>query len=239
MKKLFTGFLINLLLLSHAYPAAVTGFAHSFLLNKPIANGTITVLETGQQYKTDASGRFAITYPAGKTMTLEFKKFGLQTVQSETVTIPEEGLQGPYQEVTFQIPAITTFYLYKLLARVRLDPEQCHVVTTVTKPKMTLNDVPQGLPGVVVSLSPGVTEKPFYFDMFEHWPIKGKTNPMTQGLTKTTEDGGVGFANVPVREAPYTIIATKDGVTLSTAKFHCRKGAFINISPPRGPHPEL
>jgi hypothetical protein len=54
-------------------------------------------------------------------------------------------------------------------------------------------------------------------------------------LNKTSEDGGVAFFNLPPRDEPYVISAEKSGVKFTEAVFTCKKGVFINISPPRGP----
>ena len=116
-----------------------------------------------------------------------------------------------------------------------MDPEKCHVTTTITAYHKTLDDIPQGEPAAKVTLYPATDETPFYFDIFKSGPLKGKTNPFVRGLTETSEDGGVAFFNLPPSEKPYVLSAEKEGVVFTKAAFICNKGAFINISPPDGP----
>ncbi len=216
--------------------APVSGFARSFITGTEISDGTITVLETGLQLKTDSHGRFGpFLYPVGKPITLVFEKWGYKTTQSGTTIVPSGGLTGPHDNITFQVPSIETYYLLATIIGVNFDKNSCHVVTTVTAFGKTMDDDEQGEPGAKITLTPYVNEVPFYFDIFTEGPLKGKTNPFTKGLTLTTRDGGVGFYNLPPRDEPYTISAEKDGVKFTSAQFICRKDAFINISPPRGP----
>ncbi|MBV9575533.1 MAG: carboxypeptidase regulatory-like domain-containing protein [Gammaproteobacteria bacterium] len=225
--------------LSYAQPTAlapVSGFAESFLSTAAIPDATITILETGEKVKTNAKGEFGpILYPIGKSITLLFEKFGYKTTQSGTVIVPKEGLTNPHNNMTFQVPSIETYYLMAAIIGAQFDENQCHVVTTITAYGKILQDIPQGEAGAKVTLTPAVNEVPFYFDIFKEGPFKGKTNPFTKGLTQTSEDGGVGFFNLPPRAEPYTISAQKNGVTFTEAQFLCKKGVFINISPPRGP----
>lgn len=224
---------------SHAYSpdtAPVSGFARSFLLNRAISNASITILETGQQLTTDNQGHFGpIAYPIGKSITLEFKKWGYKTTQSGTFIVPPEGMADPLHNITFQVPSMATFYLFATIIGAKFDDEKCHVVTTVLANGRTLDDPRQGEANAKITLSPYINETPFYFDLFADGLFKNKTNPFTKGLTTVTEDGGVGFINLPVSDTPYTLSAEKAGVTFSSVKFLCRKGAFINISPPSGP----
>ena len=217
--------------------APVSGFARSFILEYPIANATITILETGQQITTNDKGEFGpFDYPVGKPLTLQLDKWDYKTTQTGTVIVPPGGLTGPYDNITFQVPSIETYYLLATVVGAIIDNDSCHVTTTVTAYHKTLNDDPQGEPDATVSVIPAVNKAtPFYFDIFKEGPLTGKTNPFTQGLTATSEDGGVAFFNLPPRDEPYVITATKAGVTFTEAQFVCRKGAFINISPPRGP----
>jgi hypothetical protein len=149
--------------------------------------------------------------------------------------VPPEGMMGSLHNITFQVPSIATFYLFATIIGAKFDDEKCHVVTTVLANGRTLDSPRQGEPNAKVTLSPFINETPFYFDLFKGGLFKNKTNPFTKGLTAVTEDGGVGFINLPVSDIPYSLSAEKAGVTFSTVKFLCRKGAFINISPPGGP----
>jgi len=216
--------------------APISGFAQSFLTNKPISDATITVLETGQQVKTNQNGHFGpFPYPIGQHLTLLFSKTGFPTTQSETLLVKKEGATGSYQNITFQVPSDFMFRLLKMAIHAKEDPNCCHVATTITQHHKTLFDIPQGAAGAHVALTPKSNEKPFYFDIFNRGPFKGLTYPFDTGLNKTSEDGGVVFFNLPPRREPYIISAVKADQTFTKAKFLCRKGAFINISPPRGP----
>jgi hypothetical protein len=185
--------------------APFSGFARSFLSDNPISDATVTILETKEQFHTDAEGKFGpIMYPVGKPLTLVFEKFGFKTTQTETVIMPKEGLTDRYNNLTFQVPSIEAFYLISMIVGAKLDSNSCHVATTITAYHKTLDDVPQIEPNARVTLSVKTDEIPFYFDIFKEGPLKGKTNPFTRGLTETTEDGGVAFFNLPPRPEPYT-----------------------------------
>lgn len=221
---------------SQPVTAPVAGFARSFLVSLPLAGATITVLETGERFTTDKTGHFGpFQYPVGKPITLQFDKWGYKTTQSGTVIVPKDGLAGPYDNITFQIPSIETYYLLANIIGATIDEESCHLTTTVTKFHKTMDDLPQGEDGAVIKVFPTVSDTPFYFGIYESGPLKGKTNPFMKGLAKTSEDGGVAIANLPPRNEPYIITAEKDGKVFSEASFKCTKGAFINISPPKGP----
>lgn len=221
--------------------APVSGFARSFLSGEPIIDATITILETGQQIKTDNKGNFGpINYPVGKPITLLLEAAGYTTTQSATVIVPKEGLISPYTNLTFQVPSTYVYaflkYTFEYSFGVTDDPNSCHVSSTILAYHKTMEDDPQGEPGAVVALSPTVDNlNPFYFDIISSGPLQGKTYPFPTGLTKTSLDGGIMLFNVPARDEPYTLSATKDGVNFTSAQFTCRKGAFINVSPPSGP----
>lgn len=216
--------------------APVSGFARSFILGTELSNATITILETGEKLKTDSHGHFGpFQYPVGKPITLLFEKWNYKTTQSATIIVPPEGLSGPYDNITFQIPSIESYYLLRTIIGGKEDANSCHVAVTVTAYQKTMDDDPQGEAGATIVLTPNVNQVPFYFDIFQSGPLKGKTNPFTKGLTRTSDDGGALLINLPPSETPYVISAEKQGVTFTKAQFICRKGAFINISPPRGP----
>lgn len=216
--------------------APVSGFARSFLSGEVIPDATVTVLESGLSLKTDKNGRFGPFYhPIGQRITLELSKSGYVTTQSATVTVPMEGLTGPYDNITFQVPSTYVFYLLSKSVGAALDDDSCHVTATVTAFHKTMDDIPQGEKDTVVMLEPSIKQAPFYFDIFTSGPLKGKTYPFPTGLAKTSDDGGVAFFNVPPRDKPYHIVAMKEGVQFTDAEFMCEKGKFINLSPPRGP----
>lgn len=216
--------------------APVSGFARSFLLGRPIANAKITIIETGMQITTDKNGRFGpFLYVVGKPITLLLQKRGFKTTQSGTQIVTRSGLIGSYHNISFQVPSIPTYYLIAALIGAKLDDDSCHVTTTVTAYHKTLYDIPQGEPNAQIVLIPKVNTMPFYFDIFKTRLLKDKTNPFTRSLTSTSLDGGVAFFNLPPRLLPYTLSAKKAGYEFSKAHFLCRKGVFINVSPPQGP----
>lgn len=227
-------------LITHASPledaAPVTGFARVFMTSNPIPDATITVLETGLKVKTDAKGHFGpIYHPTGRPITLVFEKWGYQTTQSATIIVPKEGLTTPFTNITFQIPEVPTYYLLAKIIGATMDDNFCHVTATVTAYHKNMDNLPHGEAGVKVRLIPDVDAQPFYFDIFKDGPLKDYTNPFTHGLQQTTEDGGIAYFNLPPRDEPYRLIAEKEGKSFTEAEFICRKGMFINISPPRGP----
>ena len=233
---LFTIFSTFCFAKSNENKAPISGFAQEFIFDTPLSDATITILETGQQIKTDKAGHFGpFDYPIGKPITLIFEKWNYKTTQSATIIVPPEGLTGPYDNITFQVPSIETYYLLASIVGAKIDEESCHLTTTITAYHKTMEDVPQGEPNANIILFPYVNEIPFYFDIFKSGPLKGKTNPFTRDLTQTSEDGGVALFNLPASELPYTISAAKAGIIFTQATFICRKGMFINISPPRGP----
>lgn len=216
--------------------APVSGFARSFIMGSEIANATITIVETGEKTKTDNHGKFGpIDYPIGKPITLVIEKWGYHTTQSATVIVPPEGLTGPYNNITFQVPSVESYYLLSTIVGATENPQACHVAVTITAYHKNMDDDPQGEEGATVSLAAHPEQPPFYFDIFRSGPLKGKTNPFTKGLTSTSEDGGLLIFNVAPQDKPYVITATKPGVLFTESQFLCRKGMFINVSPPTGP----
>lgn len=216
--------------------APVSGFAMSFLSGEIIPGAKITVMETGQTVETDPRGHFGpINHPIGTPITLVLEKSGYVTTQSGTFIVPKQGLIGPYDNITFQVPSTYVYYLLKKAVGAYEDPESCHLTSTIIAYHKTLDDIPQGEADATVSITPNVKETPFYFDIFKSGPLKGKTYPFPTGITKTSDDGGIAYFNLPPRDEPYTLSAQKDGVTFNSVQFICRKGAFINISPPGGP----
>lgn len=224
------------LAVSAATVAPVEGFAHSFITDKNLASGTITILENGTKLTTDAKGHFGpIMWPVGTPLTMKFEKTGYMTTTSATFVVPEAGLTGPLHNVSFQVPDVVTFYMFVAAIGAKLDNKKCHVVATVTAHNKTLQDLPQGEENSHAYLVPAADLQPFYFGIFKDGPLKNYTNPFAKGLTATSLDGGVAFINVAPSEKPYVFGAEKPGVSFSKAQFYCRAGEFVNISPPQGP----
>lgn len=216
--------------------APVSGFARSFIFSNPLEGATIKINETGETLTTDDQGRFGpFNYPIGKPITLTFSKWGYKTTQSVTIIVSENGLTTPYTNLTFQVPSIQTFYILAKVVGASIDDHSCHLTTTITRFHKTLDDIPQGMEGAHLVISPAVKAKPFYFDIFESGPLADKTDPFTRNLTATSKDGGAAIFNVPPSEMPYTLTAEKPGVKFTKVMFLCKKGMFINLSPPQGP----
>lgn len=228
--------LLSLPVYADSSTAPVSGFARSFIFSNPIEGATITINETGKTVTTDSEGRFGpIDYPIGKPITLTLSKWGYKTTQSATVIVPKEGLTTRYNNITFQVPSIQTFYILSKLIGATINDNDCHLTTTVTRYHKTMDDIPQGIPGAQLSFSPKVQTRIFYFDIYRSGPLIHKTNPLTKDLTATSEDGGAAIFNLPPRAEPYMLYAEKSGVKFTKVMFICKKGAFINISPPQGP----
>lgn len=218
----------------------VTGFAQSFIDSQRLPNAGITWLETQTPLTTDATGQFQFCALPNQKVTLLLNTDGFTPLQTGTVTIPAEGLQSPYDNITFQTPRNLTYDALKtILTKQRnttLNDNDCQVVATITKYHKTLQDDPQGMPGATASLTlngnhvtPSV--KPFYFGMFKD----GKTDPFSGALTTTSDDGGVAFLNVTPSDTPYILTAHEAGYSFTSSRFVCHKGQLINISPPQGP----
>jgi hypothetical protein len=216
--------------------APVSGFARSFIFSSALSDATITVNETGQHFTTNDDGHFGpFNYPIGKPITLTLEKWGYKTTQSATVILTPDGANGPYSNITFQVPSIQTFFLLSKMIGATVDDDSCHLTATITQFHKTMDDIPQGIAGAEIVLTPSVNVKPFYFDIITKGPLANKTYPFSNKLTQTSEDGGVAVFNLPPRAEPYTLTAKKPGVKFSKVLFLCKKGVFINLSPPQGP----
>ena len=212
--------------------APVSGFARSFISGKPIDDAMITILEDDTaQFKTNKHGCFGpIEWPIEKPITLVLQKPGYRTTQTATINIPSHGINNPnpLYNISFQVLSNFAFTLFSYSMRMTEDKNACQVATTITPPKTTLDNIPQGEPNVEVTLSPDPNVKPFYFDMF---PFIHKTNPF-RGLKSTSLDGGVVFANIP--EGKYTLRAKKEDILFTEVTIIARKGVLVNASPPFG-----
>ena len=161
--------------------APISGFTRSFPFNKPIPDGIVTVLETGQIIPVNSDGKFGpFDYPAGKRLTLVYSKLGYHPTQSGTFLVPATGFNAPNNNITFQVPANWVYQLLIHATGANLKPGFCHVVTTVTPANMTLHVAPQGVVGAKILVTPQVAEPAFYFDMFRFWPLYAQTNPFTR-----------------------------------------------------------
>lgn len=100
---------------------------------------------------------------------------------------------------------------------------------------MTLKDSPQGEPNATVRLVPDVAVKPFYFGV----TANNDTNPFARGLTATSLDGGVLWANIPASavNTTFQVIAEKPGRVFRNTELFCVPGkrVLVNGAPPYGP----
>ncbi|WP_133135249.1 carboxypeptidase regulatory-like domain-containing protein [Legionella rowbothamii] len=218
--------------------ALVSGFARSFISGNAIAGGFVWPLGAKEKgVYTDSEGKFSIEWPVGQPITLVFEKpgsywSGYKTTQSATLIVPPEGINDKnyLKNVSFQVPSEMAYSFIQWAAGFTPSPDKGQIAATITPPNMTLDDIPQGIEGVKVRLSPEVETAPFYFGIF---PITHKTNPFDKSLTSTSLDGGILFSNVPPGE--YDLYAEKEGYVFSKVHVTARAGVLVNASPPNGP----
>lgn len=237
ISAIFLSILITQTTIAAPSTAPVSGFARSFGSGDVITDAKVTILETGENVQLNSKGEFGpIQWPVGKPITFVVEKIGYRTTQTATVIVPPEGLNTDYNNFSLQPVDYFSFGMIAVAMGVTLDENKCHLATTVAAFHKTIKDLPQGEKDATVTLIPNPTSAtPYYFDIFKDWPLKNYPNPTTRGLTQTTEDGGVIFANLEPRDEPYVLMAYKPGVSFTQMSFICRKGMFINASPPRGP----
>lgn len=221
------------------HKALISGFARSFMSGKAIADATITVIEDETlKFYTDTAGRFGpFEWIVGQPITLLFEKpgslwSGYKTTQTATFIVPPEGINNDnyLKNISFQVPSNLAYNALAWAIGGTEDSEACQIAATITPPNTTMDDIPQGVADVTVTLSPNVNIKAYYFGMF---PIIHKTNPFVRDLQATSLDGGVLFRNVPSGE--YRMEARKNGAVFSTITVKARKGVLVNASPPNGP----
>jgi hypothetical protein len=216
--------------------APVSGIVREFGSGTPLSDATLTILENNQKIPVDRKGHFGpVMWPVGKPITLVAEEIGYRTTQSATVTVPPEGLNTAYNNIVLQVFDVFTFYLFAGIMDKEIDENKCHVGTTVSQFHKTADDLPQGEEHAKVMLIPATTEIPYYLSVFKDGPFKDGANPFPHGLKETSHDGGTVFTNVDPRDEPYTMIAYKPGVSFREVHFICRKGVFVNLSPPQGP----
>lgn len=225
--------------------APVSGFARSFVSGYPLEGAKITIPELKDDpdqfhIRTDKNGRFGpVSLPVGEQFSLRLEKSGswwsgYKTTQSATFTVPREGINDDnyLKNISFQVPSNMAVSILSSAMGVTEDKNKGQIAATVTPPNTTMDDIPQGVEGVQVTLSPdpGINVKSFYFGIF---PIIHKTNPFVRSLQATSLDGGVMFINVP--EGIYTLKAKKEGLEFSEVTVKVSKGVITNVSPPGGP----
>lgn len=189
-----------------------------------IAGAKISVLEHPEMTMvTGADGHFEFAgLAAGSEVTLVMEHQDFHTIQTATFTV-----DGDLERVTFQAVSHSIYAALGVVVKVTPDEaNRCQMVTTITRIGKSIYDAgAHGEADVTVTLDPPLPAEqgPIYFDASV---IPDRT------LTRSSEDGGVLFTQVPPGE--YTWTATKEGAEFTRVKMKCRAGVLINASPPRG-----
>ncbi len=190
-----------------------------------IDGATVSILEfPGMQVVTGADGHFIFEgLPVGADVTLVLEHPEFHPIQTGTHVLPDEGLS----RLTFQAVSHDIYGVFSAVLMIEPDDSKyCQMVTTVTRVGKSIYDAgAHGEDGVTVTLDPPLPAEqgPIYFN---------KEVIPEPGLTETSEDGGVLFAQVPPGD--YTWTANKAGATFTEVRMKCRVGFLINASPPRG-----
>lgn len=231
--------------------APVSGFAISFYPSYMIEGGVVTALmgdgsevnlgENGLELKTNKKGQFGpFQWPAGKHLTLVFRKDGFKTTQTANFIVPPEGINGPnpWRNVSIQVPSKKVYYLMAASMNVsnELKKDKCQVCINVVDYQKTLNDIPQGFKGCTATIipNPASTREHFHFGIWRNGIFQNKTNPLAHGLKKSTVDGGIAIINVT--PGTYTVkITGPDGSSFNNVEFRAVAGRFVNITPPQSP----
>lgn len=209
--------------------AGATGIAVNFSLEGGgLAGAEVGTLEVPSSTSATADdGTFALQVPAGGEATFVLTHPDAPAIQTGTLDVPEEGIEG----VTFQVPDHEMYALMAAFTGTEPTDDTCQIATTVTCAGCDMfHGAYHGEPGATVTIEPPLPAEhgPVYFyrnaDNGIIWP-----DPT---LTETTEDGGVLYVNVPPGD--YVLTAHKDGVDFDTRKMKCRAGWLVNASPPYG-----
>lgn len=190
-----------------------------------IAGATVSVLERPEMtVVTGADGHFEFDgFEPGSEVTLVLEHPDYHLIQTGTQTIGDADVD----RLTFQA---VSHEIYDLLAGVvGITPDEknaCQMVTTITRIGKSIYDTgAHGELGVTVALDPPVPA--------EHGPVYFNASVIPdRGLTESSPDGGVLYANVPLGE--YTWTGTKPSAELTAVKMKCRAGVLVNASPPHG-----
>lgn len=190
-----------------------------------IEGATISVLERPEMTMvTGADGHFEFDgFEPGSEVTLVLEHPDYHLIQTGTQTIGDADVD----RLTFQ--AVTHAIYGSLATVVGVMPDEknaCQMVTTITRIGKSIYDTgAHGEFGVKVALDPPVPA--------EHGPVYFNALVIPdKGLTESSPDGGVLYANVPLGE--YIWSGTKPSVELTAVKMKCRAGVLVNASPPHG-----
>jgi hypothetical protein len=212
---------------SGLHVASVDGDAIPFDMGPDgrIEGATISILEfPGRTLVTGADGHFKFDdLPVGADITLVLDHPDYHLIQTGTHTLPEDGLT----RVTFQAVSHAIYSALAAIVEVTPDDSQyCQMVTTVTRVGKSIYDPgAHGEADVIVTIDPPLPAEngPVYFNAMV---IPDKS------LTRTSEDGGVLYMQVPPGD--YTWTASKQGAEFRQVRMKCRIGVLVNASPPWG-----
>ena len=223
---------------------AVKGYAKAFIGEERIAHASISLLENHQSIVTNEHGQFGFCALPKQRITLLLKKndknpmHNYHETQEGTFFVPKVGFQDSNNEITFQVPRKISYHLLEKIIKLKRHATPCenccNVATTITAFQKTLSDDIQGEPGAKITLR----HKGKYIShhqLIYFGILLGKTNPFYISGKTSSKDGGVLIYNLPASSDLYEISAIKNQLSFSSEKFWCRKGTFINLSPPHGP----
>ena len=211
--------------------ASLSGLVYAFKSRDFVEGATVGLHEFPDLVTTtDAGGRWSFDdLPLGAQATPYVVADGYRDMTHRTFT-----LDGDQARVYFQaIPTAVYNLMFAAMTNsgVELDPDGCHLASTVTDPHMneisTWDEfdafIPHGLGGTTVSVEPAIETAPIYFneDVFPD-----------VNLTETTVDGGVILANLA--PGTYFVTAHDDAHSFETIEITCEAGRFVNASPPQG-----
>lgn len=209
---------------------SISGLVYAFKSRDFLAGATVGLHEHPELTTVSADdGTWSFEgLDAGETVTPWFELDGYRAASHRSFT-----LEADQERVYFQaIPTAVYDLMFQALvnAGVTIDPEACHVASTVTDP--TMNDIttwaefdafiPHGLAGATVSTSaPDIT--PIYFNE-DVFPDPSRT--------ETSIDGGIILPNLPA--GGFTFTGAGGGYTYDELSAVCAPGRFVNASPPWG-----
>jgi|GEM_PF-1927671 len=189
-----------------------------------IPNAYIWVLEHPEINIVSADGHFQFDgLEEGSEATLVLEHPDYHPIQTGTVWLGAAGAQRvTFQGVTWDVYDA----LASLLGLVPDETNKCQMVTTVTRVGKSMYDPgAHGENAATVALDPALPEEngPIYFSK--------DVLPM-RSLTKTSEDGGALYVQVPPDEYVWT--AHKGAAVFTRVKMKCRVGLLVDASPPWG-----
>ncbi|KAJ9443502.1 hypothetical protein DIPPA_10834 [Diplonema papillatum] len=202
---------------------------------KSMEGHPVLLLELNRTYAVGAGNRFTAEFSVGTNLTFRAETtLGHHETQGPTVTVPAGGLTGEHDMYVLQVPTRSVYDLFWEVTPGEKSKEKCIFVVTVCDGNKTVYDAQQGLPGSAVQLSPPDFSELFYFGVI---PGTNDTDPLPNGRTTTSYDGGVIVENVPVDAAgEYVVTASHPQYTFTQSRLRCLKpGSFVNAAPNQGP----